>query len=84
MDGRRWHEAGISLRRGRQIHLHDFHATILHLRGLDHERPTHRYAGRDFRLQSWHKLLDAVIAVTHADAVPDANPTGAAVPFENY
>ncbi|MFO0282905.1 MAG: DUF1501 domain-containing protein [Acidobacteriota bacterium] len=33
-----------------KIHLHDLHATILHLLGLDHERLTHRYAGRDFRL----------------------------------
>jgi hypothetical protein len=29
---------------------HDVHATILHLLGLDHERLTYRYAGRDFRL----------------------------------
>ncbi len=32
------------------IHVHDLHATILHLLGLDHERLTYRYAGRDFRL----------------------------------
>jgi hypothetical protein len=32
------------------VHLHDFHATILHLLGLDHERLTYRYSGRDFRL----------------------------------
>ncbi|MFN0052476.1 MAG: DUF1501 domain-containing protein, partial [Planctomycetales bacterium] len=30
--------------------IHDLHATILHLLGLDHERLTYRYAGRDFRL----------------------------------
>ena len=30
--------------------MHDLHATILHLLGLDHERLTYRYAGRDFRL----------------------------------
>ncbi len=30
--------------------VHDLHATILHLMGLDHERLTHRYSGRDFRL----------------------------------
>ena len=29
---------------------HDFHATILHLLGLDHEKLTYKYAGRDFRL----------------------------------
>jgi hypothetical protein len=32
------------------VHVHDFHATILHLLGLDHERLTYRHAGRDFRL----------------------------------
>lgn len=33
-----------------RLHLHDLHATILHLLGLDHERLTWRHAGRDFRL----------------------------------
>jgi hypothetical protein len=33
-----------------KVHIHDFHATLLHLLGLDHERLTYRYAGRDFRL----------------------------------
>lgn len=32
------------------VHVHDLHATILHLLGFDHERLTYRYAGRDFRL----------------------------------
>lgn len=32
------------------VHVHDLHATILHLLGLDHERLTYRFAGRDFRL----------------------------------
>ena len=32
------------------VHVHDYHATILHLLGIDHERLTYRYAGRDFRL----------------------------------
>lgn len=32
------------------VHVHDFHATILHLLGIDHTRLTYRYAGRDFRL----------------------------------
>jgi uncharacterized protein (DUF1501 family) len=32
------------------VHLHDFHATILHLLGMDHEKLTYRHAGRDFRL----------------------------------
>jgi arylsulfatase A-like enzyme len=31
-------------------HVHDFHATILHLLGMDHEKLTFRHAGRDFRL----------------------------------
>jgi hypothetical protein len=35
---------------GDEVHVHDFHATILHLLGLDHERLTFRHAGRDFRL----------------------------------
>ena len=33
-----------------KVHLHDLHATILYLLGLDHTRLTYRYAGRDFRL----------------------------------
>ena len=37
-----------------QVHVHDFHATILHLLGLDHERLTYRHAGRDFRLTDVH------------------------------
>ncbi len=38
----------------KKVHLHDLHATILHLLGLDHERLTYRYAGRDFRLTDVH------------------------------
>jgi hypothetical protein len=34
----------------KKMHVHDWHATVLHLLGLDHERLTFRYAGRDFRL----------------------------------
>ena len=33
-----------------KVHMHDLHATVLHLLGLDHEKLTYRYAGRDFRL----------------------------------
>ncbi len=33
-----------------RMHLHDLHATLLHLMGIDHLKLTHRYAGRDFRL----------------------------------
>ncbi len=35
-------------------HVHDYHATILHLMGIDHTRLTYRYAGRDFRLTDVH------------------------------
>lgn len=37
-----------------KCHIHDWHATILHLLGLDHEQLTYRYAGRDFRLTDVH------------------------------
>ena len=37
-----------------KVHMHDLHATILHLLGLDHEKLTYRYAGRDFRLTDVH------------------------------
>ena len=36
------------------VHVHDLHATILHLLGIDHTRLTYRYAGRDFRLTDVH------------------------------
>ena len=36
------------------VHVHDLHATILHLLGFDHEQLTYRYAGRDFRLTDVH------------------------------
>ena len=46
----------------KKMHVHDLHATILHIMGLDHERLTYRYAGRDFRLtdvagQVAHEIL---------------------------
>jgi hypothetical protein len=37
-----------------KVHVHDLHATVLHLLGLDHERLTYRYSGRDFRLTDVH------------------------------
>jgi hypothetical protein len=37
-----------------QVHLHDLHATILHLLGLDHKKLVYRYGGRDFRLTDVH------------------------------
>jgi hypothetical protein len=36
------------------MQIHDLHATILHLLGLDHERLTYNHAGRDFRLTDVH------------------------------
>jgi len=45
------------------VHVHDLHATILHLMGLDHERLTYRYSGRDFRLTDVHgKVVKDLIA----------------------
>lgn len=39
------------------VHFHDFHATILHLLGIDHTRLTYRHAGRDFRLTDVHGVV---------------------------
>ena len=45
------------------VHIHDFHATILHLLGLDHEQLTFRHAGRDFRLTDVHgKVVKAILS----------------------
>ena len=45
------------------VHVHDLHATILHLMGIDHERLTYRYAGRDFRLTDVHgRVVKEIIA----------------------
>jgi len=46
-------EYGIMTAEG-AVHTHDLHATMLHLLGIDHERLTYRYAGRDFRLTDVH------------------------------
>jgi len=46
-----------------RVSIHDLHATILHLLGIDHERFTYRYAGRDFSLTDVHgKIVKEVIA----------------------
>ena len=42
-------DCGINVATG-QVHVHDFHATILHLMGMDHEKLTYRQNGRDYRL----------------------------------
>ena len=45
------------------VHVHDFHATILHLMGFDHEKLTYRHAGRDYRLTDVHgNVVHSVIA----------------------
>jgi hypothetical protein len=44
--------------------IHDLHATILHLLGLDHEKLTYRFGGRDFRLTDVHgRIVDEVLAL---------------------
>lgn len=46
-----------------RVHIHDWHATILHLLGLDHERLTYRYAGRDMRLTDVKgNVIDEILA----------------------
>lgn len=46
-----------------KVHIHDLHATILHLMGLDHLRLTYRYAGRDFRLTDVAgQVVDGILA----------------------
>ena len=45
------------------VHVHDLHATMLHLLGFDHERLTYRFAGRDFRLTDVHgQVVDQLLA----------------------
>lgn len=45
------------------VHLHDLHATMLHLLGLDHEKLTYRYGGRDFRLTDVHgNVVQKIVA----------------------
>jgi hypothetical protein len=45
-----------------KVHVHDLHATILHLLGFNHEKLTYRYAGRDFRLTDVHgKVVNALM-----------------------
>ena len=46
-----------------KVHIHDLHATLLHAMGLDHERLTYRYAGRDFRLTDVHgRVVQEILA----------------------
>jgi Protein of unknown function (DUF1501) len=46
-----------------KVHVHDLHATILHLLGLDHKKLTYRHAGRDFRLTDVHgEIVKGILA----------------------
>jgi uncharacterized protein (DUF1501 family) len=46
-----------------RVHIHDLHATLLHLMGFDHERLTYRHAGRDFRLTDVHgQIVKEILA----------------------
>ncbi len=59
------------------VHVHDLHATILHLLGFDHEKLTYRYAGRDFRLTDVHgKRGEGIDRVTR-DSSLGVRPTPA-------
>jgi hypothetical protein len=46
-----------------RMHVHDLHATIMHLMGIDHEKLTYRYSGRDYRLTDVHgRVVGDIIA----------------------
>ncbi|MFM8395110.1 MAG: DUF1501 domain-containing protein, partial [Acidobacteriota bacterium] len=45
------------------VHVHDLHATLLHLLGFDHQRLTYRFQGRDFRLTDVHgRVVTEILA----------------------
>ena len=45
------------------VHVNDLHATILHLMGIDHEKLTYRFQGRDFRLTDVHgKVIKPILS----------------------
>lgn len=47
----------------KKVHVHDLHATILHLLGMDHTKLTYRYSGRDFRLTDVHgEVVTGILA----------------------
>jgi hypothetical protein len=55
-------ELGFGVTEG-AVHVHDLHATILHLLGFDHERLTYRFQGRDFRLTDVHgRVVNEILA----------------------
>jgi hypothetical protein len=46
-----------------RVHVHDLHATVLHLMGIDHKRLTYRYSGRDYRLTDVHgRVVDGLFS----------------------
>ena len=46
-----------------RVSVHDLHATILHLMGIDHERLTYRFNGRDYRLTDvYGKVIQPILA----------------------
>jgi arylsulfatase A-like enzyme len=46
-----------------KVHVHDLHATLLHLLGFDHTKLTYRFQGRDFRLTDVHgEVVQALLA----------------------
>lgn len=46
-----------------RVHVHDLHATVLHLLGIDHEQLTYRWSGRDFRLTDVHgQVVQGILA----------------------
>ena len=55
-------ELGFGITDGK-VHVHDLHATILHLLGFDHEQLTYRFQGREFRLTDVHgKIVNEILA----------------------
>jgi hypothetical protein len=45
------------------VHVHDLHATLLHLLGFDHTKLTYRFQGRDFRLNDVHgEVIKSLLA----------------------
>jgi hypothetical protein len=45
------------------VHVHDFHATLMHLMGIDHERLTYKFQGRRYRLTDVHgKVVKGILA----------------------
>ena len=46
-----------------KVHVHDLHATLLHLFGVDHNKLTYRFQGRDFRLTDVHgEVIQGILA----------------------